>query len=160
MLSDSVRINPFAQGREHSVGAPDHSKAPHSSGFVDCLRSLRSRSGQSTRAYTLGNEVFCDVRFDKTPRTLCGPPIGQILPFAQFSELFGRAAKIGKVSSSSPFLRAAQDSRRTPRRRCEDLAYISIDVRIRNISKAIGHLRVWRHGVSEKGGSNSLAHFL
>jgi hypothetical protein len=38
---------------------------------------------------------------------------------------------------------------------CEDLAYISIDERMRNNSRAIDHLSVWRHGVSEKGGSNS-----
>ena len=34
---------------------------------------------------------------------------------------------------------------------CEDLAYIPIDVRVRNNSEANDHSSVWRHGVSEKG---------
>jgi hypothetical protein len=43
---------------------------------------------------------------------------------------------------------------------CEDLAYISIDERMRNNSRAIDHLSVWRHGVTEKGAPTLLAHFV
>jgi hypothetical protein len=43
---------------------------------------------------------------------------------------------------------------------CEDLAYIFIDVRARNNSKAIYHLSVWPHGVSEKGVPTLLVHFV
>ena len=57
--------------------------------------------------------VFCDARFDKALWTLS--TAGWSDP--AIPSIFGGNRKIGEASASSPFLRAARDSRRTPRHR-------------------------------------------
>ena len=79
----------------------------------------------------------------------CRPRVGQTLPFPQFSEVIGRSEKLRRRRRSSVLLEIVAELLDIV---CEDLAYISIDVPVRNNSKAIDHLSVWRHGVSEKEG--------
>ena len=75
--------------------------------------------------------------------------------FLRYSEERRRSEKLGRPYRSSELLKIVAELLDVV---CEDFAHISVDLRVRNNSKAIDHLSVWRHGVSEKGGLTLLAH--
>ena len=68
--------------------------------------------------------------------------------FLRHSEERRRSEKLGHPYRSSELFKIVAELLDVV---CEDLAHVSVDVRVRNNAKAIDHLSVWRHGVSEKG---------